>query len=122
MIPGGVFVRGWNGGEGGKGEGDNGEGEALLVLRWLLSLPRQSSPLSPSFNYKSKNRYSRERKKGRGKEPKTISTLVTATSTNQNIKQTLTVLNTALQLRSKNCPMINDGEQTEAKKLYHLLG
>lgn len=36
---------------GGKGgEGDNGEGEALLVLRWLLSLPQLSSPLSPSFN------------------------------------------------------------------------
>lgn len=34
--------------KGEKGEGDNGEGEALLVFRWLLSLPRLSSPLSPS--------------------------------------------------------------------------
>lgn len=50
-IPGRVFVREWDRGEGGKrGEGDNGEGEALLVLKWLLSLPRLSSPLSPSFN------------------------------------------------------------------------
>lgn len=108
MIPGKVFVRGWNGGEGGKGEGDNGEGEALLVLRWLLSLPRLSSPLSPSFNCKNKKQGAGREKKGRGKESKTISTLVTATSTNQNIKQTLTVSNNALQLISKKCPIIND--------------
>lgn len=31
-IPGRVFVWGWDRGERGKGEGDNGEGEALLVL------------------------------------------------------------------------------------------
>lgn len=49
--------------KGEKGEGDNGEGEALLVLRWLLSLPQLSSPLSPSFNCKSKNGYSRQREK-----------------------------------------------------------
>lgn len=30
-IPGTVFVRGWDGGERGKGGGGNGEGEALLV-------------------------------------------------------------------------------------------
>lgn len=44
MLGDGIGVKGE------KGEGDNGEGEALLVLRWLLSLPLLSSPLSPSFN------------------------------------------------------------------------
>lgn len=51
--------------KGEKGEGDNGEGEALLGFRWLLSLPQLSSPLSPSFNCSSKKRYSRERE-GKG--------------------------------------------------------
>lgn len=51
--------------KGEKGEGDNGEGEALLVFRWLLSLPRLSSPLSPSFNCRSNDRYSRDRE-GKG--------------------------------------------------------
>lgn len=49
-IPGIVSVREWDGGEGGKGEKDNSEGEALLVLKWLLSLPQLSSPLILSFN------------------------------------------------------------------------
>lgn len=44
------------GAKGERGEGDNGEGEAPLVFRWLLSLPRLSSPLSPSFNCKSKDK------------------------------------------------------------------
>lgn len=56
--------------EGGKGGGGNGEGELLLVLMWLLSLPRLSSPLSPSFNCKSQDGYSRERERRRSGEAK----------------------------------------------------
>lgn len=62
----------------------------------------------------------RERK-GRVEEPKTISTLVTAASASQRIRQTLTVLKNAPRLRSKKCLIINDGgEQTGCNNFYHL--
>lgn len=51
-----VFDRGGKGVKGEKGGGDKGGEEAPLVLRRLHSLPRLSSPLSPSFNYSSTER------------------------------------------------------------------